>query len=106
MALNEKMHLYLRLERLMIDLDDQGDPFAEKVRDLMDPIWFSLSKEQHEFLDSRGEVDVRILYPVTLAIDDLFQKPSEEDISSVVIVPSQNGVGRQFAIEDAIPCAA
>jgi hypothetical protein len=106
MALGDKMHLYLRLERLMIELDDQGDPFAEKLRDLMDPLWFSLSKEEHEFLDSRGEVEVRTLYPITLAIDNLFQKPSEVAIPPVVIVQSKNGVGKQFAIEDAIPCAA
>lgn len=61
MALGEKINLYLRLERLMIDLDDQGNPSADKVRDLMDPIWYSMSKEEHEFLDSRGEIDLRIL---------------------------------------------
>jgi len=106
MALSEKMHLYLRLERLMIDLDDQGDAFAEKVRDLMDPLWLSLSKEEHEFLDSRGEVELRVLYPITLAMNDLFQEPPEVGISSVVIVHPENGVGRQFEIEDVIPCAA
>lgn len=106
MALSEKMHLYLRLERLMMDLDDQEDPFAEKVRDLMDPIWFSLSKEEHEFLDSRGAIEVHMLCPVTLAITDLFQETSEPDTPSAVIVQSENGVGREFAIEDIIPCAA
>lgn len=90
----------------MIDLDDQGDPFAEKLRDLMDPLWFSLSEEEHKFLDSRGEVDVRVLYPVTLAMNDVFQEPSGVDISQFVIVQPENGVGRQFPIEDAIPCAA
>ncbi len=106
MALSEKMHLYLRLERLMIDLDDQGDSLAERVRDLMDPVWFSLSEEEHKFLDGRGEIDVRVLYPVTLAINDLFQVPSKADTSPVVIVQRENGVGREFPIEDAIPCAA
>ena len=106
MALSNRMHLYLRLERLMIDLDDQGDPLAEKVRDLMDPIWYSLSEQDHEFLDSRGEIEMSVLYPVTLTMKGLFQIPSEVDISANVIVQPENGVGKRFAIEDAIPCAA
>ncbi|MGA2260249.1 MAG: hypothetical protein ABSH28_02300, partial [Acidobacteriota bacterium] len=78
MALSSQLDLYLKLERIMIDLDDRGEPFADQVRDLMDPLWYSLSKEEHEFLDGRGEIEVRVLYPVTLTVPDLFQIPSEE----------------------------
>ena len=106
MALSEKMNLYLRLERIMIDLDDQENPYADKVRDLMDPIWYSMSKEEHAFLDGRGEIDLRILYPITLTIDDLFQKLSDAEPSSVEITHSNSSVGRQFALVEAIPCAA
>lgn len=105
MALSSQLDLYLKLERIMIDLDDRGEPFADQVRDLMDPLWYSLSEEEHEFLDGRGEVDVRVLYPVTLTVPDLFQMPSEEEVASVEILP-ENGVGRRFPLQDVIPCAA
>ena len=105
MALSNQLDLYLKLERIMIDLDDRGEPFADQVRDLMDPLWYSLSEEEHEFLDGRGEVDVRVLYPVTLTVPDLFQMPSEEEVASVEILP-ENGVGRRFPLQDVIPCAA
>jgi hypothetical protein len=104
-ALSSQLDLYLKLERIMIDLDDRGEPFADQVRDLMDPLWYSLSKEEHEFLDGRGEIEVRVLYPVTLTVPDLFQIPSEEEVALVEILP-ENGVGKRFALEEAIPCAA
>lgn len=105
MALSNRLDLYLKLERIMIDLDDRGEPFADQVRDLMDPLWYSLSEEEHEFLDGRGEVDVRVLYPVTLTVPDLFQMPSEEEVAPVEILP-ENGVGRRFLLQEVILCAA
>jgi hypothetical protein len=105
-ALSDKMSAYLRLERLMIDLDDHEDPFAERVRDSMDPLWFSMTDEEHEFLDSRGQVDLRVLYPVTLSIDDLFKDLPEVCVSPVIVAQPKNGIGKIFPIEDVIPCAA
>jgi hypothetical protein len=52
-ALSNELLLYLEMERIMLDLDDRGEPLADRVRDLMDPRWYSLSKDKHEFLDSR-----------------------------------------------------
>jgi hypothetical protein len=60
-ALSKQVEIYLRLERIMIELDDRDDSFAENIRDLMDPLWYGLSDEDHEFLDNRGEIDIRVL---------------------------------------------
>jgi hypothetical protein len=63
MVMSNQLDLYLRLERIMIELDHKGDPLADRLRDLMDPIWHALSQEDRKFLDSRGEIDIRGLYP-------------------------------------------
>ena len=60
MAVNEQLDLYLRLERIMIELDDRDDPMADRIRALMDPIWYVLSDEDRRFLDSRGMIKVCI----------------------------------------------
>ena len=60
------LDLYLTLERLMIHLDQAADPLADRVRDLMDPIWYRLSAEEIALLDSRGTIDPRGLFPVRL----------------------------------------
>jgi len=104
-ALSSQLDLYLRLERIVIDLDDRGEPFADQLRDLMDPLWYSLSEAEHEFLDGRGEIDARVLYPVTLTVPDLFQVPSEEEVTPVEIL-AENGVGRRFLLQEVILCAA
>ncbi len=105
MALSNNLHLYLRLERLMMDLDDQGDPLADNVRNLMDPLWYALCSEEREFLNSRGKVEVRILYPVTLIVPDLFCTYSEEDLPRADVF-SADGIGKRFALEEGILCPA
>jgi hypothetical protein len=57
---------YLRLERLMLAFDETGDPLADRIRDLMDPIWYRLSPEEVALLDARGVVDPAMLVPVRL----------------------------------------
>ena len=94
MALSDSLYLYLRLERLMMDLDDRGNPLADRIRDLMDPLWYSLSDDDHKFLDSRGAVEVRVLYPVTLVVPDLFSETSEEETLYEQIMP-EDGVGTE-----------
>ena len=105
MALSKQLELYLRLERIMIELDDRDDPFAENIRDLMDPLWYGLSLEDHAFLNNRGEIDVRVLYPITLSVPDLFQVRPMELAPAVDILP-ENGVGKRFDLEGVISCAA
>jgi len=92
-------------ERLGGVLDDRGEPLGDQMRALMDPLWYSLSSEEHEYLNSRGEIDIRLLYPVTLAVSDLYQVPAEQSPSTVEVLP-ENGVGRRFSLKEAIPWAA
>jgi hypothetical protein len=62
------LDLYLTLERLMIELDEDGNPAADDIRDLVDPIWFRLPPEDIARLDARGHVDPRSLFPVQLPV--------------------------------------
>ncbi len=105
MALSDTLYLYLTLERVMMDLDDRGNPFADKVRALMDPLWYSLSEDDHKFLDSRGAVEVRVLYPVTLVVPDLFTVPPRADFPYVEVIP-EDGVGKRLPLENDVLCAA
>jgi len=47
-----RLEFYLELERLMLAAE-HDEKIAEGIRDAMEPIWYSLSKEEHEFLDNR-----------------------------------------------------
>ncbi len=105
MALSDRLDLYLKLERIMLELDDRDDSFADQLRDIMDPLWYAFSKEEHEFLNGRGEIDVRVLYPVTLKVPDLYRMPCGEASLPVEILP-ENGVGKRFALKEAILWAA
>jgi hypothetical protein len=105
MAVSKQLDIYLRLERLMMELDDRDDPMADKIRDLMDPVWYALSDEDRRFLDSRGMIDVQVLYPVTLAVPDLFRTTEEKQDGSVEIRP-KNGIGKRFKLKEAISWAA
>ena len=105
MAISKQLDLYLRLERIMIELDDGNDLLADRMRDLMDPIWYSLSDEDHQFLDNRGEIDIRVLYPITLAVPDLFRNPVERPCDLIEIIP-EDGVGKRFAFKETISWAA
>ena len=81
----------------MMDLDDRQDALADGVRNLMDPLWYSMSAEERESLDGRDAVDVRVLYPVTLVVPDLFQEPPKYESPYVEVLP-ENGVGKRFPI--------
>lgn len=56
--LSKQLELYFRLERIMIELDDLDDPFAENIRDMMDHLWYGLSGEDHTFLNTRRRSDM------------------------------------------------
>ena len=49
---------YLVFERVMIRLDRVGDPRADVLRDLMDPLWYSLTEEDRGFLNNRSPADL------------------------------------------------
>jgi len=59
MALGNKLDIYLNLERAMFELDETGDPFADRIRNAMDPLWYSLSDVEHEYLDKRPSPFIR-----------------------------------------------
>jgi hypothetical protein len=48
-----RLQKYLELERLMLILEEAGDEDADKIRDLLDPIWYSLSDHERKSLDDR-----------------------------------------------------
>jgi hypothetical protein len=50
---SERLRVYLRLEEVMMRLDDAGDALAEAMRDELDLIWYSLSDEEVAYLDQR-----------------------------------------------------
>ena len=49
------LETYLSLEHLMLELDDEGDEeLADKLRDVMDVVWYSrLSQEHRDLLNRR-----------------------------------------------------
>ncbi len=52
------LEAYLTLEQLMVSLDSQSDPAADRLRDLMDPLWNELSDEDRDYLNSRSLASV------------------------------------------------
>jgi len=60
---------YAALERRMMEADERGDEqSADSLRDLMDPIWYQLTDEEHAFLNGRGHLSLAVLYPITFSI--------------------------------------
>ena len=49
-----RLRTYIELERLMLILDEDGNPAADALRDVMDPLWYSLSDEERQVLDDRS----------------------------------------------------
>jgi hypothetical protein len=67
-AVTRNLENYLALERLMVRFDEAGDPLADRIRDLLDPIWYRLAPEDIAALDARGRVDPARLVPVRLSV--------------------------------------
>lgn len=54
---SELIERYAALERMMLEAEQRGDEtLADTLRDLMDPIWYALSAQEHETLNRRGVV--------------------------------------------------
>lgn len=47
----------------MLDLEAAGDPYADHLRDLMDPLWYELSDEEHALLDARSPAPSSVVTP-------------------------------------------
>ncbi len=63
MALSVRLQAYQRPERVMLELDGAGDPLADTLRDLMDPLWYALSDEEHAQLDGRTPAPSSVVIP-------------------------------------------
>lgn len=47
------LRYYLMLEEVMIELDRHEEALADQVRDVMEPLWYRLSDEEHEWVNHR-----------------------------------------------------
>ncbi len=50
---SRRFQTYVVLERVTMELDDANDPLADKLRDVIDVLWLSLSDEEHDVLNAR-----------------------------------------------------
>jgi hypothetical protein len=66
--MSARLHTYQRLERVMLELDAAGDPLADHLRDLMDPLWYALSDEEHALLDGRSPAPSSVVIPPSPAV--------------------------------------
>jgi len=91
--MNARIDTYLTLERLMLQLDEVGDPLADHIRDLMDPVWYELPKADRATLDRRA-IEVNALNPIRFsASPGLYLQPLPLAREYTPIEP-RNGVGR------------
>ena len=75
-----RLDVYLALERLMLELDEAGDPLADRLRDLMDPLWYGLTDDEHSRLDARTVVGAAQLHPIRCpAGTEVFVVPTDDD---------------------------
>lgn len=51
------LRTYLRLEKAMLEADDGDEECADRLRDMMDPIWWSMTDDEHRSLEARGDFD-------------------------------------------------
>lgn len=56
-GLRVRLRLYLRLERLMLVLDEDDEECGEMLRDFMDPLWRVLTDDEYAWLRARGDFD-------------------------------------------------
>ena len=67
-----RLRKYLELERLMLILEEEGDRGADALRDLMDPIWYSLSDEERRILDQRTIGRIKSVEAIRVPAGTLF----------------------------------
>lgn len=63
--MSPRLHAYQRLERVMLELDGVGDALADDLRNLMDPLWYALSDDEHAQLDARSSTPPLIVVPTS-----------------------------------------
>jgi hypothetical protein len=77
LAVTPALRTYLELERLMLLLDeDDNSTAADALRDVMDPLWYSLNEDDRRFLDDRTIGRIRSLEEIRVPVsDDIFGDP-------------------------------
>ena len=91
-----KLDAYLALERDMLEMDADGSPEAEELRDLMDPIWHALDEWERNYLNHRLDVDPETLHPIRIPIgQDFYIDPLRETACEPGEV-SNRTVGHEF----------
>jgi hypothetical protein len=73
-----RLRKYLELERLMLILDEDGDPGADALRDAMDPIWYSLNDEERRILDERTIGRIKSVEEIRLPAGDQVFGPAPD----------------------------
>ena len=46
--------IYLLLEHAMVLLDDTAPDLGDRLRDVMDPVWYAMSANERAWLSRRG----------------------------------------------------
>ncbi len=101
MAIDYRLDAYLTLERVMCELDVRGDPAADSIRDIMDPIWYSLSPDEHAFLDGRDVRELHRLNPVTLSSEGLFLPEMQKEEGAWIEIRARE-TGRHFNLREVL----
>ena len=68
---SRRLAAYLELERQMLSLDAVKDPLADRLRDVMDTLWYGLTDEEHSLLDSRIADESDVALDLTLTKDEV-----------------------------------
>jgi hypothetical protein len=84
--MSAQLRAYLRLERLMLELDEVDEPSADVLRDLMEPLWYALTDEHQQAL--RAGVDFEDILS-THGLDEAPTREQEDPNGGVrlVLVP-------------------
>ena len=72
-----RLRTYVELERLMLILDEDGNPVAaDALRDAMDPLWYSLSDEERRVLDDRTIGRIRSIEEIRVPVSSQLFGPA------------------------------
>lgn len=92
-----RLDAYTALERVMLELDEADDALADRLRDMMDPIWYALTDEEHALLDARTIAAAGQLHPIRCpAGPGLFIPPRGEAGEPPAATVRDTAVGRTF----------
>ena len=91
-----RLDAYLTLERDMLEMDADGSPEAEELRDLMDPIWHALDDWERNYLNHRSDVALETLHPIRIPIGKEFYIDTKQKAAVEPEMVSNRSVGLVF----------